>query len=255
MSAWLPDELDGARIHGDWLPGAGLARGVDGDGGGRGGGGGPAGGQADLFGLLCEDERARTTQVTAAGAAWLTSAAAYARSTLALWESRPAAPAVLSCGTVFDVVSVESVFGRRMLDRLWADGPGSGPVAVHRGRLMLFAAPGTAQRLPSLLRWLGDPPTRPDGEAAAEWRRAVPPMLCHGAGDAVTVPPLVPGGEGDAPRWLVAPDTRRPWLPGPDTVLWAATRAARAAASPGAPVSISHAADQGASVYDVSRRR
>ena len=46
-----------------------------------------------------------------------------------------------------------AVFGRRMLDRLWDDGPGSGPVAAYRGRILLFAAPGTAQRLPSLLRW------------------------------------------------------------------------------------------------------
>ncbi|WP_256103206.1 bifunctional DNA primase/polymerase [Streptomyces sp. ODS05-4] len=249
MSAWLPDELPSRPQPTPCTDRVGRAD--------------PAG-RPDVFALLGDDDCHRAAQVTAAGAVWLTSASAHARSMLALWESRPTAPAVLSCGRVFDVVSVESVFGRRMLDRLWTEGPGSGPVAVHRGRLMLFAAPGTAQRLPSLLRWQGDPPTRPDGGSpdGGEGRRAVPPMLCHGAGDAVTVPPLVPGGEADGPRWLVAPDTRQPWLPGPDTVLWAATRAARGASSqasrassPAGWASISHPADQGANVYDVSRRR
>lgn len=182
------------------------------------------------------------TAATAEGAAWLASAGTYPRSTLAFWEERPGAPVVLPCGTVFDVVSAPSVFGRRMLERLWgADGPGCGPVAVHRGRTLLFAAPGTAHRLPSLLAW-------------EEWgprTHAVPPLLCHGTGDAVTVP--APEGEA-APtgsRWLVAPDTRQPWLPGPEVVLWAAVRAARTAAR----VSIFPPADQDAKVYDVSRRR
>ncbi|MFC8916277.1 bifunctional DNA primase/polymerase [Streptomyces sp. NPDC057116] len=183
------------------------------------------------------------TEVTAAGAGWLTSASAYPRSTLALWEARPASPVVLPCGSVFDVVSVESVFGRRMLDRLWAEGPGSGPVALHRGRMLLFTAPGTAHRLPSLLRW-------------EESGDAVPPLLCHGTGDAITVPPLTPAADGaGTPRWVVAPDTRHPWLPGPEVILWACVRAVRAGVAAGVRVSIFPPADQGAKVYDVSRRR
>ncbi|MFF7387045.1 bifunctional DNA primase/polymerase [Streptomyces scabiei] len=204
--------------------------------------------------------------VTAEGAAWLASAGTYPRSTLTLWEERPTAPVALPCGSVFDVVSVPALFGRRMLDRLWTEGPGSGPVAVYRGRVLLFAAPGTAQRLPTLLEW-------------EEWGSpgrtgAVPPLLCHGTGDAVTVPAvLTPEGSRDidgsgasgtsgtpgvsrlGSRWLVAPDTRRPWLPGPDVLLWAAVRAARSGASATVRVSIFPPADQGAKVYDVSRRR
>ncbi|MEU9980137.1 bifunctional DNA primase/polymerase [Streptomyces sp. NPDC050856] len=199
-----------------------------------------------------------TALVTPAGARWLASAAAYPGSLLALWEDRPAAPAVLPCGSAFDVVSVDAVFGRRMLDRLWGEGPGSGPVAVQRGRMLLFTAPGTAQRLPSLLRW-------------EEWGDAVPPLLCHGTGDAVTVPPLVPDPAGRAPgtpgpgspgtragggpRWVVAPDSRHPWLPGPDVLLWACVRAARSSPAGDVRVSISPRAGQGAKVYDVSRRR
>ncbi|MGI5455100.1 bifunctional DNA primase/polymerase [Streptomyces sp. CA-249302] len=180
--------------------------------------------------------------VTADGASWLASAGTYPRSTLALWEERPEAPFVLPCGAVFDVVNAPAVFGRRMIDRLWDEGPGSGPVAAYRGRMLLFAAPGTAQRLPSLLQW-------------EEFGRtgAIPPLLCHGNGDAVTVPPLlgIPAPTSADSRWLVAPDTRHPWLPGPEILLWAAVRAARAAVR----ISISSSADQDAKVYDVSRRR
>ncbi|GGJ17482.1 bifunctional DNA primase/polymerase [Streptomyces brasiliensis] len=181
-----------------------------------------------------------TRNVTAAGAAWLASAGTYPRSTLAFWEERPDAPVVLPCGSAFDVVNTPAIFGRQMLDRLWDEGPGSGPVAVYRGRMLLFAAPGTAQRLPSLLDW-------------QEWGSHVPPLLCHGSGDAVTVP--APHGDGSPPlsgsRWLVAPDTRHPWLPGPEVLLWAAVRVVRSAVR----ISIFPPTDQGAKVYDVSRRR
>ncbi|KAF3465581.1 bifunctional DNA primase/polymerase [Streptomyces sp. Tu 3180] len=184
--------------------------------------------------------------VTPDGAAWLASAGTYPRSTLSHWRERAGAPVVLPCGTVFDVVSAPAVFGRRMLDRMWDEGPGSGPVAELRGRMLLFAAPGTAQRLPALLEW---------EEWGAHGRAdAVPPLLCHGTGDAVTVPAPVGGAAAPArsgSRWLVAPDTRHPWLPGPEVLLWAAVRAARAAVR----ISIFPPADQGANVYDVSRRR
>ncbi|MGY1582862.1 bifunctional DNA primase/polymerase [Streptomyces sp. MN13] len=198
-----------------------------------------------------------SSTVTPAGAAWLASAGTYPRSTLALWEERPDAPVVLPCGTAFDVVSAPVVFGRRMLDRLWEEGPGSGPVALHRGRTLLFAAPGTAQRLPSLMEWeewgcRGR--TGAQGGTGSGRTDEIPPLLCHGNGDAVTVPPPV-GPTAAAPasgsRWIVAPDTRHPWLPGPEVLLWAAVRAARAAVR----ISISPPAEQDAKVYDVSRRR
>ncbi|MFI0717095.1 bifunctional DNA primase/polymerase [Streptomyces inhibens] len=174
--------------------------------------------------------------VTLAGAEWLASASPHPDEMHALWATQPAAPSALPCGTAFDVINAPALFGRRMVDRLWSDGPGSGPVAAHRGRILLFAAPGTAQRLPALLVW-------------EEWAAAVPPLLCHGSGDAVTVPPLHPrpgtadGTHADGPlpaiddpvgpavsRWLVAPDVRNPWLPGPDVLLWACVRAARSVA-------------------------
>ncbi|MGC9536141.1 hypothetical protein [Streptomyces sp. UG1] len=178
--------------------------------------------------------------LTADGAAWLASAQPHPRSARALRDERPAASAVLACGSVFDVVSAPVIFGRGIVDQLWEEGPGSGPVAVFRGRMLLFAAPGTAQRLPSLLRW-------------EEFGRAgdVPPLLCHGPGDAVTVPARSGSAAPNGSRWLVAPDSRNPWLPGAEVLLWAAVRAARAAVR----ISIFPHPDQGAKVYDVSRRR
>lgn len=187
--------------------------------------------------------------VTPDGAAWLASAGTYPRSTLSYWRERPDAPVVLPCGVVFDVVSTPAIFGRRMLDRMWDEGPGSGPVAEFRGRMLLFAAAGTARRLPALLEWEEwGARGRPRGRTGA-----VPPLLCHGTGDAVTVPAPVGAvpPERSGSRWLVAPDTRHPWLPGPEVLLWAAVRAARAAVR----ISIFPPPDQGANVYDVSRRR
>ncbi len=163
--------------------------------------------------------------ITVAGEAWLASASDYPHSLQALWRERPGAASVLPCGRTFDVVSLPEVFGRQVLEDLWTAGPGCGPVACHRGRLLLFARVGTADRLRPLLRW-------------EEWGPDVPPVLCHGAGDAVTVPPVqrpvkapddAPGGLL-AGRWIVAPDRREPWLPDAPVLLRACVRAARGAA-------------------------
>ncbi|MER6105244.1 bifunctional DNA primase/polymerase [Streptomyces sp. NPDC001832] len=233
MSAWLSDETP---LHHSDAPRHG----------------------ADIFALLRDRAPNQTAQVTAAGAAWLAGAAAYPRSALAQWQAHPSSPGVLPCGSAFDVVNVPTLFGRRMLEHLWADGPGSGPVATHHGRMLLFASPGTAQRLPSLLDWEewggGFEPrtgTDPQGRGGGK----VPPLLCHGTGDAVTVPPLTCTSSTPGPRWVVAPDTRSPWLPGPDVLLWACVRVTRSAPSSADRNTIFPPADQGANVYDVSRRR
>ncbi|MGW8379942.1 hypothetical protein [Streptomyces sp. ODS28] len=217
-------------------------------------------------------------RVTLAGADWLASASDFPRSVHALWHLRPSAPSVLPCGTAFDVISTAPLFGRHLLDRLWSAGPGSGPVAVHRDRTLLFAAPGTADRLPALLDWEEWHDPAPDGSGgvdgsgsgARESGRAgadgygtgpaLPQLLCHGRGDAVTIPALHPADPAPATsRWVVAPDVRHPWLPGPDVLLWAcirtqrAVRAGRAGQERGQ--SIFTTAESDAKVYDVSGRR
>lgn len=235
MSAWLKDET---TLHTGAAPHHGV----------------------DIFALLRDRTGDRTAddraaQVTASGAAWLAGASAHPRSTLSQWEARPGSPVVLPCGSAFDVVNVPSLFGRRMLEQLWTEGPGSGPVATHRGRMLLFAAAGTAQRLPSLLAWEEWGTGTPDSSGGPRaHQESLPSLLCHGSGDAVTVPPLV-GGTGGGPRWVVAPDTRTPWLPGPDVLLWACVRACRSAAPSTTGYSIFPPADPGANVYDVTRRR
>ncbi|WP_328771357.1 hypothetical protein [Streptomyces sp. NBC_00286] len=188
--------------------------------------------------------------LTSDGAAWLASAQSPKHTaTVPVRNRRPTTPAVLPCGSAFDVVNAPAIFGRRMLDELWGEGPGSGPVAAYRGRMLLFATPGTAQRLPALLKW-----EEWGSDGGAGRSRAIPPLLCHGRGDAVTVPPAgttaAPAPIPTPARWVVAPDTQRPWLPGPEVLLWAAVRAARAAR-----ISIFPHQDPGAKVYDVSRRR
>ncbi|MEW1545808.1 hypothetical protein [Streptomyces tsukubensis] len=208
--------------------------------------------RTDFFARIRQESAREAAQITAAGADWLAAAGGSPRT---LWERRPGAPAVLSCGRLFDVVSAPAVFGRLLLDRIWEEGPGSGPVAAHRGRVLVFTAPGTASRLPALLSW-------------EEWGGYVPTLMFHGRGDAVTVPPLAAPGGGDpgsVPRWLVAPGSRHPWLPGPEVLLWACVRAVKAARTAAAAVRtgtpagpygpISPLPEQGANVYDVSRRR
>ncbi|MFD7918371.1 hypothetical protein ACFV3R_03975 [Streptomyces sp. NPDC059740] len=169
--------------------------------------------------------------VTLAGAEWLASASDRPGAVRQAWLDRPTVPAVLPCGREFDVVSAPLVFGSALVDRLWSDGPGSGPVAVHRGRVLVFTAPGTASRLPALLRWLTAPVT-----GSARTAAGPPPVLCHGRGDAVTLPALYPEPADEeyrgpatplASRWLVAPEVRTPWLPGPEALLWACVRTAR----------------------------
>ncbi|WP_314175447.1 hypothetical protein [Streptomyces winkii] len=216
--------------------------------------------------------------VTSAGADWLASACTLPASVHALWLHRPASPSVLPCGTVFDAVSAPPLSGRLILERLWSSGPGSGPVAVHRGRVLIFAAPGTAQRLPALLSW---------GEWREPRRTAIaetfPSLLCLGAGDSVTIPALHHDQEERGPsrdhahhghgpsRWLVAPDVRQPWLPGPEVLLRACVRAGhdrrdgpfsrlrtpvRAGRRPALTEQpISGTAERDAKVYDVTRRR
>lgn len=158
----------------------------------------------------------RSAVPTAAGVDWLAAADPDPGRLLELWTRQPHRHRELPCGVEFDVVSAPGVFGRRLLEQLWRGGPGSGPVVAHRGRLLLLAAPGTAARLPTLLRW-------------EEWNRGarIPPLLCHGGGDVVTLPS--PSGTGPAAgaQWLVAPVARHPWLPGAEVLLWGSVRACR----------------------------
>lgn len=163
------------------------------------------------------------SRITAAGVEWLLSADSPGCPVRRLWAVQPGAPGVLPCGTVFDVVSTAVVPGRALLERLWRSGPGSGPVAVHRDRLLLFAKPGTAASLPRLLAW------EVWADGGGDTAETIPHVIGHGHGDTVTVPGPAASAQGATGcRWLVAPEVRRPWLPGAEALLWAHVRAHRA---------------------------
>lgn len=152
--------------------------------------------------------------LTLAGVEWLLSGETPGQGVRELWAVRPTSPGVLPCGVLFDVVSAPVVTGRAMVEHLWSSGPGSGPVATHRDRVLLFAAPGTAGRLRRLLSWGEWSGDRGDEHGA----ETIPRLLCLGHGDTVTVPgPAVGGATGS--RWLVAPEVRRPWLPPAEALL------------------------------------
>ncbi|MBW1598671.1 hypothetical protein [Streptomyces sp. JJ38] len=198
---------------------------------------------------FCDDlatPHSSTDAHAAAGPDWPAAASPFPRSVRALWAAFPERAQPLPCGTVFDAVSAPAVFGRRMAEQL----AGAGPVAVQQGRVLFLAAPGTARRLPALLRW-------------EEWQgrhdvERIPPLLGYGPGDVVPVPaPPLPGeGAGAAgSRWLVPPTPHGGRLPGPRDLLWAAVRAVRAGREGGRGLSISARGDAGVKVYDVSRRR
>jgi hypothetical protein len=57
------------------------------------------------------------------------------------------------------------------------------------------------------------------------------------------------------PRSIIVPTMRGPWFPGPKRLLRACARAVGAATRTAVRISIFPGADQGAKVYDVSRRR
>ena len=180
--------------------------------------------------------RHQTAQVTAAGAAWLASRrglSALARSPSG--RPGPTRPGVLPCGSAFDVVNVPALFGRRMLDQLWAEGPGSGPVAAHRGPDAAVRRsrhrPAAARRCSTGRSGARPVTDRPAGARRPDDRRTVPAAALprhRRRGDRPAAWPAVPTSPR-GPRWVVAPDTRHPWLPGPEVLLWACVRAARAA--------------------------
>ena len=219
----------------------------------------------------------------------------YPRSTLALWGERPDGPGRPALRHARSTSSAcSALFGRRMLDRLWADGPGSGPgrgaprpdPAVRRARHRPAAAlaleweewsaalPGTCGHLAGTAgAWSGVAPGdrsrrgsgSPVGSAGpghgvrAGRCREVPPLLCHGTGDAVTVPPLPrergPAASGPFP--LAGrprhPAALAPRPRGPAVGLPCGRPARRRRRRYG--YSIFPPCRSGAKVYDVSRRR
>ncbi len=102
------------------------------------------------------------------------------------------APLLLPTGHRFDVLDVPAQPGLQALVRLERMGTQVGPVlASPAGRLLLFVAPGTAERLPDLLYRMG-------------WDDASLDLACHGLGSYLAAPPTPLGPLGPM-RWLRRP--------------------------------------------------
>ncbi|MGW4805359.1 bifunctional DNA primase/polymerase [Kitasatospora sp. NPDC004272] len=102
------------------------------------------------------------------------------------------APLLLPTGHQFDVLDVPAQPGLQALVRLERMGTQVGPVlASPAGRLLLFVAPGTAERLPDLLYRMG-------------WDDASLDLACHGLGSYLAAPPTPLGPLGPM-RWLRRP--------------------------------------------------
>ncbi|MFD7728802.1 bifunctional DNA primase/polymerase [Kitasatospora phosalacinea] len=102
------------------------------------------------------------------------------------------APLLLPTGHRFDVLDVPAQPGLQALVRLERMGTQVGPVlASPAGRLLLFVAPGTAERLPDLLYRMG-------------WDDASLDLTCHGLGSYLAAPPTPLGPLGPM-RWLRRP--------------------------------------------------
>lgn len=106
------------------------------------------------------------------------------------WPTAGGPPLELLTGVRFDVLELPAAAGLAVLRRV----PDTGPVALHGTRMRLLVAPGSAQELPELLRWLewGGVPL---GLSAlgARWSRPCPRRRCaagHGPGAPVRPPPI-----------------------------------------------------------------
>ncbi len=176
--------------------------------------------------------------VTLAGADWLASASPHPDEMHALWATRPAAP---------ERAAVRHRLRRDQRPRALRAADGR-PFMVRRSRL---GAGGGAPRPDPALRRSGHGPAaaraarlggvghrRPAAAVPRQRRRGHRPAaapLSGAAEDAPAIGPFLAAEEPSAPagsRWLVAPDVRDPWLPGPDVLLWACVRAARSVAGP-----------------------
>ncbi|MFF0298104.1 bifunctional DNA primase/polymerase [Kitasatospora sp. NPDC004615] len=107
------------------------------------------------------------------------------------------APLLLPTGHQFDVLDVPAQPGLQALVRLERMGTQIGPVlASPTGRLLLFVAPRTAERLPDLLYRMG-------------WDDASLDLACHGLGSYLAAPPVALGPLGPM-RWLRRPTADNP---------------------------------------------
>nr|WP_234436071.1 SCO3374 family protein [Streptomyces sp. NRRL S-813] len=109
------------------------------------------------------------------------------------WATVPGTPLRLVVGRRFDVLDVPVEAGRAALRHL---GPAS-PVAVHRDRMRLLVAAGSAEELPGLLEWL-------------EWSAVDLDLVALGAGALMEAPQPPFAGQAGARLPGTLPGARPP---------------------------------------------
>ncbi|MEU0674896.1 bifunctional DNA primase/polymerase [Streptomyces sp. NPDC006172] len=131
---------------------------------------------------------------------WAAEATGSATVARRMWQQRPTASILLPTGRTFDAISVPETAGFLALARMERMESTLGPVTLTPDRRMqFFVLPGTAAKVPGLVRALG-------------WSPASLDLLPRSEGAYVAAPPTRFGSRG-AVQWACRPTPANRWLP------------------------------------------
>jgi hypothetical protein len=140
------------------------------------------------------------------GPDWAAQAGGSAPAVRRMWQTQPRSSVLLPTGRTFDAIEVSESAGFHALARMERMEVALGPVVSTPARRMaFFVLPGTAGKVPGLLRGLGWPPDALD-------------LVVRGEGDWVVGPPTRMGSGGCA-QWARRPTVVNRWLPDAGEVL------------------------------------
>ncbi|WP_243740989.1 bifunctional DNA primase/polymerase [Streptomyces sp. 8K308] len=137
---------------------------------------------------------------------WTAQATGSVAAARRLWTEEPRAAILLPTGRSFDVLEVSETAGCLALARMERLGGTLGPVTqTPFGRMQFFVAPGSAPKVPALLRKLG-------------WAAMATELTVRGEGDFVAAPPTRVGARGSV-QWVRPPSSANRWLPDVEDLL------------------------------------
>ncbi|MCF4138904.1 bifunctional DNA primase/polymerase [Streptomyces sp. Tue 6430] len=148
----------------------------------------------------CDDAACPAPGAHPARPDWATQATGSATVARRMWQQRPDASILLPTGRTFDAISVPETAGFLALARMERMKSALGPVTSAPDRRMhFFVLPGTAAKVPDLVRALGWTPSSLD-------------LVALGEGAYVAAPPTRFGSRG-AVQWACRPTPANRWLP------------------------------------------
>lgn len=154
----------------------------------------------------CEDPACPSPGAHPTQSDWPGQAAGSAVAVRRMWQERPHSSILLPTGRTFDVIDVPEMAGCLALARMERMDLPLGPVICVPGRrLIFFALPGAAAKVPQQLRRLG-------------WGASTLDLVARGEGDYIPAPPtrLPTGG---CVVWARQPTTMNRWLPDAEELL------------------------------------